>query len=72
MNHILKKLEQEYSTQNPNLHTISILTSNKPGVLSRISMIFSRRGYNINSVVCFPTRDGDFSWLTLTTEGNQQ
>jgi len=35
-------------------------------------MIFSRRGYNINSVVCFPTRDGDFSWLTLSTEGNQQ
>ena len=32
-------------------HTISLLVSNKPGVLIRISLVFARRGYNIDSLV---------------------
>ncbi len=36
------------------LHTISLLVRNKPGVLVRTALIFSRRGYNIESLVVSP------------------
>ena len=54
-----------------NIHTISLLVSNKPGVLLRISLIFSRRGYNIESLVVSPTLDGDFSRMTITARGDR-
>ena len=37
-----------------NQHSISLLVNNKPGVLIRIAMVFSRRGYNIDSLVVSP------------------
>jgi acetolactate synthase-1/3 small subunit len=51
-------------------HIISILVSNKPGVLVRISALFSRRAYNIESLVVSPALDGQFSRMTITAEGH--
>ncbi len=53
----------------PNIHTISLLVANKPGVLLRISLIFSRRGFNIESLVVSPTLDGRYSRMTITAHG---
>jgi acetolactate synthase I/III small subunit len=52
------------------IHTISILVSNKPGALVRISTIFARRAYNIESLVVSPALDGRFSRMTITAEGD--
>ena len=38
----------------PALHTISLLVRNKPGVLCRVSLVFARRAYNIESLVVSP------------------
>lgn len=53
-----------------NTHTISLLVANKPGVLLRISLIFSRRGFNIESLVVSPTLDGQYSRMTITAKGS--
>ena len=37
--------------RNNKKHVISLLVSNKPGVLIRVSLVFARRGYNIDSLV---------------------
>ena len=36
------------------LHTISLFVNNKPGVLVRVALVFSRRGFNIESLVVSP------------------
>lgn len=55
----------------PPIHTISMLVRNKPGVLVRIALVFSRRGYNIESCVVSPDiTNGDFSRLTITCSGD--
>jgi len=49
------------------VHTISILVRNKPGVLVRVALVFSRRGYNIESLVVSPdVADGEFSRMSIT------
>lgn len=57
------------STQK-DLHTISLLVANKPGVLVRIALVFARRGFNIDSLVVSPTVDPKFSRMTITAQGN--
>jgi acetolactate synthase-1/3 small subunit len=52
------------------VHTISLFVNNKPGVLVRVALVFSRRGYNIESLVVSPTVDGDFSRMTITCSGD--
>src|SRR6476659_11469980 len=53
------------------LHTISILVRNKPGVLVRVALVFSRRGYNIESlVVSADVANGQFSRMTITCSGD--
>jgi acetolactate synthase-1/3 small subunit len=53
------------------IHTISILVRNKPGVLVRCALVFSRRGYNIESLVVSPDlTDGEFSRMTITCTGD--
>ncbi len=53
-------------------HTISILVSNKFGVLSRISGLFSGRGYNIESLNVAETNDPAVSRMTIVTRGNDK
>jgi acetolactate synthase-1/3 small subunit len=45
-------------------HTLSVLVENKPGVLARVSGLFARRHFNINSLAVGPTEDPDVSRLT--------
>jgi len=51
-------------------HTISILVENKFGVLSRISGLFSGRGFNIESLSVAPTLDPTTSRMTIITRGD--
>lgn len=52
------------------IHTISLLVANKPGVLVRVSLVFARRGYNIDSLVVSPSVDPRFSRMTITAQGD--
>lgn len=53
-------------------HTISVLVRNEAGVLSRISDLFSGRGYNIESLTVATTLDTDYSRLTIVTTGDDK
>ncbi len=52
-------------------HTISILVENHAGVLSRISGLFSRRGFNIDSLAVGETDDPKVSRITIVAEGDE-
>jgi acetolactate synthase-1/3 small subunit len=56
----------------PFTHTISMLVTNKPGVLVRIAMAFARRGFNIDSLVVSPSANEKFSRLTITAQGDPE
>jgi acetolactate synthase-1/3 small subunit len=47
------------------VHTLSVLVENKPGVLARVSGLFSRRGFNIESLAVGPTEHSDVSRMTI-------
>ncbi len=53
-------------------HTISVLVENKFGVLSRVSGLFSGRGYNIESLSVGETIDPATSIMTIVTTGDDQ
>ncbi|AFG37722.1 acetolactate synthase small subunit [Spirochaeta africana] len=53
-------------------HTISLLVANKPGVLIRISLVFARRGYNIDSLVVSPSHRNEFSSMTIVASGDRE
>lgn len=46
-------------------HTLSVLVENKPGVLARIAGLFSRRGFNIESLAVGPTENAEVSRMTI-------
>jgi acetolactate synthase-1/3 small subunit len=50
-------------------HTISLFVHDRPGVLVRVALVFSRRGYNIESLVVSPAASGGFSRMTITCSG---
>ena len=52
-------------------HTISVLVENHPGVLSRVSGLFSRRGFNIDSLAVGITDDPTVSRITIVVNGNE-
>jgi acetolactate synthase-1/3 small subunit len=49
-------------------HTLSVLVQNKPGVLARIAGLFSRRGFNIDSLAVGPTEHPDVSRMTIVVD----
>ena len=49
-------------------HTLSVLVENSPGVLARIASLFSRRGYNIDSLAVGPTENPDISRMTIVID----
>ena len=51
-------------------HILSILVENEAGALSRISGLFSARGYNIESLTVAPTEDPTLSRMTVVTAGS--
>ena len=53
-----------------NIHTISLLVANKPGVLMRVAQVFARRGYNIDSLVVSASVDPRFSRMTIGAVGD--
>jgi acetolactate synthase-1/3 small subunit len=55
-----------------NRHVISVIVQNESSVLSRISGLFSGRGYNIESLTVAPIPDSSFSRLTIKTFGNSK
>jgi acetolactate synthase-1/3 small subunit len=46
-------------------HTLSVLVEDQPGVLARIASLFSRRGFNIESLAVGPTEHGGMSRMTI-------
>jgi acetolactate synthase-1/3 small subunit len=51
-------------------HTIAVLVENKAGVLSRISGLFARRGFNIDSLAVGPTENPRISRITIIVDGD--
>ncbi len=51
-----------------NRHTLSVLVENKPGVLVRIAGLFSRRGFNIDSLAVGPTEHPEISRMTIVAD----
>ncbi len=56
----------------PLKHTISLLVINKPGVLTRISLVFARRGYNIDSLVVSQAQTSKYSRMTIEATGDNR
>jgi acetolactate synthase-1/3 small subunit len=65
----LDDLQIPGSTHTGRRHILSILVENKPGVLARIAGLFSRRGFNIDTLAVGPTDDERISRITLTVDG---
>ena len=53
-------------------HIISVLLENEAGALSRVSGLFSARGYNIESLTVAPTEDASMSRMTIVTRGSEE
>ena len=53
-------------------HVISLLIENESGALSRVSGLFSARGYNIETLTVAPTEDVSLSRLTIVTSGSDE
>ena len=52
-------------------HILGVLVHNHAGVLSKVSGLFARRGYNIDSLAVGTTRDPDVSRITIMTTGDE-
>lgn len=53
-------------------HTISVIVENKPGVLHRVAGLFSRRGFNIESLAVGTTDKPETSRMTIVVDGDDQ
>ncbi len=65
----LEDLEAAGGIHTGRTHILSILVENKPGVLARVAGLFSRRGFNIETLAVGPTDDTTISRITLTVDG---
>jgi len=64
------QLRRPVPTPETGKHTFSVLVENKPGVLARVSGLFARRGYNIDSLAVSPTEDDTVSRMTIVAMGD--
>jgi len=55
-------------TANPTHHILTVTVENKPGVLSRVAGLFTRRGFNIFSLAVSPTDNERFSRMTIVVD----
>ncbi|MDD2421059.1 MAG: acetolactate synthase small subunit [Heliobacteriaceae bacterium] len=53
-------------------HTLSVMVENKPGILTRVAGLFSRRGYNIESLAVGETENPAFSRMTIVVDGDDR
>jgi acetolactate synthase-1/3 small subunit len=58
------------SEENPRTHVVSALVENRAGTLSRISGLFARRGFNIDSLTVGETEDSSISRMTIAVTGD--
>jgi acetolactate synthase I/III small subunit len=65
----LEELEASVGLRTGRKHILSILVENKPGVLTRITGLFARRGFNIDTLAVGPTDDPTLSRITITLDG---
>jgi acetolactate synthase-1/3 small subunit len=52
-------------------HTLSVLVENKPGVLARVAQLFSRRGFNIDSLAVGETEHTEVSRITIVVNADE-
>jgi acetolactate synthase-1/3 small subunit len=65
----LDDLESSGGIHTGRKHILSLLVEHRPGVLARISGLFARRGYNIESLAVGPTDEDSMARITLTVDG---
>src|ERR671921_1750334 len=65
----LSELEAAGGIHTGRKHILTMLVENKPGVLARVAGLFSRRGFNIDTLAVGPTDDPLLSRMTLTLDG---
>lgn len=53
-------------------HTISVLVNNQPGVLQRVSGLFGRRGFNIESITVGESEEAGLSRMVIVTTGDER
>lgn len=53
-------------------HKVAVLVENNPGVLAKVSNLFSKRGYNIESLVVSDTEDKTISRMTIVVDGDER
>ena len=53
------------------IHTLSVLVENKPGVLARVAQLFSRRGFNIDSLAVGETEQPEISRITIVVNADE-
>ena len=53
-------------------HTLAVLVENKPGVLSRVSGLFTRRGFNIDSLAVGETENPNYSRMTIVVRADDK
>lgn len=53
-------------------HTLTVLVENQPGVLTRVAGLFSRRGYNIESLAVGETHEASISRMTIVADGDDR
>lgn len=53
-------------------HVLAVIVENKPGALTRVSGLFSRRGFNIDNIAVGETVTPGISRMTITVEGNEK
>ncbi len=58
------------TNNNQELHHITAIVENRPGVMQRVASMFSRRGFNMDNLSVGPTDDPKYSRMTITVKGD--